>query len=107
MPFSKKTLGTLKKLKRYECCEICATKCPRLQNGGLEAVHIISEDAGGLDTEDNALVLCAHCHQVFDRFLKGKITKAIQISNKFKKTAYKVPENWITAEGRRHKNDEI
>jgi len=100
-------IRALDKTGRYECCEICATKCPRLENGGLEAVHIISEEVGGLDTTENALVLCAHCHQVLDRFIKGKIAMAIKTHNRSARSAFSVPDNWLTGEGRRHKRDEI
>ena len=107
MPFSSSTKRTLKRQGRYECCELCGSKIPRLENNGLQAAHIISDSSGGLDKPENAVVLCHSCAEVFDRFLKAKIAKAFETSRSEHGTPYVTPPDWITGEGRRSKGDEI
>jgi hypothetical protein len=102
--FSYKIKDQLKKAGRFECCEFCGFKCPRLENNGLHAAHIISDSSGGADHIDNALVLCPSCAEVFDRFTKAKIYKAFKLSKK-KGIKYVAPRDWLEGEGRRGDDD--
>jgi hypothetical protein len=104
MAFKPKTKRKWRKADRFECCEVCGWKAPRLENKGLLAAHIISN---GPEDAANVLFLCHSCEEVFDRFLKPVIAKAFECSNQKKGTAYMVPENWIRGEGRRAKGDVI
>lgn len=107
MPFTAQTKRSLMAAGRYECCEFCGSKIPRLENNGLQAAHIVSDSSGGLDNPDNAVVLCHSCAEVFDRFLKAKIAKAFQLSNTQQGTSFTAPPDWPTGEGRRSRGDDI
>lgn len=107
MPFSKRTKDRLRDIGRFDCCEFCCTCCPRLANNGLQAAHIVSDSSGGPDDPDNDVVLCHQCAEVFDRFLKAKIAKAVGLANQRNGTQYSVPPDWTTGEGRRSPQDEV
>jgi hypothetical protein len=101
MPFSKKVCNQLDKAERYDCCEMCGFKLPLLENRGLTAAHIISENDEGKDDAANAVVLCRNCAESFDTLLKPKIYKA------FKLHGLRAPKGWEFAEGRRSPKDKI
>jgi hypothetical protein len=107
MPFSRPTKKKLRETGRFECCELCGSKTPRLANKGLQAAHIVSANEGGLDHPDNAIVLCNRCAEAFDRLLKAAVAKAFMCCNSKSHTKYKAPQNWYKAEGRRAKRDDI
>jgi hypothetical protein len=107
MPFSANTKKSLKKAGRFECCELCGARSPCLENNGLQAAHVVSDSSGGQDDADNAIVLCHHCAEVFDRVIKAKIHKALVVSNQHRGTMYAVPSDWPRAEGRRCKGDRV
>jgi hypothetical protein len=107
MAFSKSTIKKLKKDGRFDCCEFCGACIPRLENKGLQASHIISDKCDGLDHPDNAIVLCNHCAEAFDRFLKGKIAKAFAYYNTLRQAKLSAPSDWSNAEGRRATGDVI
>ena len=101
MPFSNKVWKQLREAGRYECCEMCGFKLPRLDNKGLVGAHIISENDGGKDHPDNALVLCRNCAESFDTVLKPKIYKAFNLHD------MAAPKGWERGEGRTSLEDEI
>lgn len=107
MPFSTTTKEKLYDLERYECCEMCGTQCPALENKGLQAAHIISDSSGGPDAVENAITLCPKCAEVFDRFVKAKIAKAFEHCNEVNGTDFKCPPDWINGEGRRARGDKV
>ncbi|MGO9586385.1 MAG: HNH endonuclease [Limisphaerales bacterium] len=107
MAFSKSTIKKLKRDGRFDCCEFCGARIPRLENNGLQAAHVISDQNGGPDHPDNAIVLCHQCAEAFDRFLKAKIAKAFDHANSTRQTAFSVPNDWLDAEGRRATGDVI
>jgi hypothetical protein len=107
MPFSRPTKKKLRESGRFECCELCGSKTPRLDNKGLQATHIVSENQGGPDNPDNAIILCNSCAETFDRLLKAVIAKAFMCCNSNSYTKYKAPSDWYKAEGRRAKKDNI
>jgi predicted restriction endonuclease len=102
--FTYKIKKQLREAGRFECCEFCGFKCPRLKNNGLHAAHIISDSLDGPEHVDNAIVLCPSCTEVFDRFTKAKIYKAFELA-KQDGLKYSVPEDWPNAEGRRGDDD--
>jgi len=103
MAFSDKVWRQLKKVGRYDCCEMCGFKMPLLANRGLEASHIVSENDGGKDHIDNAIVLCPNCAKSFDTLLKRKIYKAFKLHGK----VYSAPKGWEHGEGRGSPDDKI
>jgi hypothetical protein len=107
MAFGKSTIRQLKKDGRFDCCEFCGARIPRLENNGLQAAHVISDQFGGPDHPDNAIVLCNHCAEAFDRFLKAKIAKAFHYTNSIRQTTFSAPDDWPKAEGRRASGDVI
>jgi 5-methylcytosine-specific restriction endonuclease McrA len=107
MAFSKSTIKKLKQNGRFDCCEFCGACIPRLENKGLQASHVVSDQCGGPDHPDNAIVLCNHCAEAFDRFLKAKIAKAFDHANSAQGTKFSAPNDWLKAEGRRATGDVI
>jgi hypothetical protein len=57
MPFSEELKLRVKKQAAFQCC--------RCREIGVEVHHIVPEEAGGPDTEDNAAPLCPNCHTWF------------------------------------------
>ena len=56
-----------KLLSKYpSSCATCAI-CPSGSRGRLEAAHLLSLEEGGRTTEDNLVLLCSECHQLYDR----------------------------------------
>lgn len=107
MAFGARTKRALRTAGRYECCELCGGKAPRLANNGLQAAHIVSDSSGGADHPDNAIVLCHSCAEVFDRYLKAKVVRAFALSNERSQTTFFAPPDWITGEGRRARGDDV
>jgi len=57
MPFSEKLKLKIKRRAHFACC-----LCHAL---GVDVHHIISQEEGGPNTEDNAAPLCPSCHETY------------------------------------------
>jgi hypothetical protein len=57
MPFSEELKSKIRKNAHFACC-LCKTI-------GIEIHHIVPQEQGGLDTEDNAAPLCPSCHETY------------------------------------------
>lgn len=57
MPFTESIKATVRKRAHLACC-LCKSM-------GVEVHHILPQEEGGLDTEDNAAPLCPSCHECY------------------------------------------
>ncbi len=57
MGFSEQLKSKIRKKAHFTCC-LCKTV-------GIEVHHIIPQEEGGPDTEDNAAPLCPTCHEIY------------------------------------------
>jgi len=57
MAFSEALKSRVRK-RSHLCCCVCKTM-------GVEVHHIIPQEEGGVDTEDNAAPLCPSCHETY------------------------------------------
>ena len=57
MPFSERLKAKIRKSSHFRCC-----LCKAI---GVEIHHIIPEEEGGLNTQDNAAPLCPSCHETY------------------------------------------
>jgi hypothetical protein len=58
MPFSKTIKQKVKERAHFKCC-LCR------KNWVMHVHHIVPEEEGGPDSEDNAAPLCANCHDLY------------------------------------------
>src|SRR5437016_3298747 len=57
MPFSEAIKLDVRRKAAFRCC--------RCHDIGVEVHHILPEESGGTDDEDNAAPLCPNCHDKF------------------------------------------